>query len=46
MKVEFEKIANKDDFIIMIIPTIAFGKQDTGWFIGCTWLCFAIQINF
>ena len=46
MKVEFEKFTDKNDLVIMIIPTIAFGKQDTGWFIGCAWLCFELGIYF
>lgn len=46
MKVEFNKYIDKDDFIIMINPAIAFGKENGKWSIGLAWLCFVINIEF
>ena len=46
MKVEFNKYTDKDDFLIMITPAIAFGKDSGKWSIGFCWLCFAINIDF
>lgn len=46
MKVEFKKYTDKDDFLIMITPAIAFGKDSGEWSIGFCWLCFAINIDF
>ena len=46
MKVEFKKYTDKDDFLIMITPAIAFGKENSEWSIGFYWLCFSIDIYF
>lgn len=46
MKVEFNKYTDKDDFLITIIPTIAFGKELCKWSIEFVWLCFVISIEF
>lgn len=46
MKVEFNKYTDKNDFLIMIAPTIAFGKDRGTWSIAFAWLCFAINIDF
>ena len=46
MKVEFNKYTDKDDFLIMITPAIAFGKDSGEWSIGFCWLCFVINIDF
>ena len=29
MKVEFKKYTDKDDFLVMITPAIAFGKENS-----------------
>ena len=46
MKVEFNKYIDKNDFLIMITPAIAFGKESGKWHIGFSWLCFVINIDF
>ena len=46
MKVEFNKYTDKDDFLMMITPAIAFSKERGGLSIGFCWLCFAITIYF
>ena len=46
MKVEFNKYTDKDNFLIMITPAIAFGKENGERSIGFCWLCFAISIYF
>ena len=46
MKVEFNKYTDKDDFLIMIVPTIAFSKDSGKLSVGFAWLCFVINIEF
>ena len=46
MKVEFNKYIDKDGFLMMITPAIAFGKENDEWSIGFCWFCFAINIDF
>lgn len=46
MKVSFDKYTDKNDFLIMLIPAIAFGKLSGTWSIGISWLCFVINIDF
>ena len=46
MKVEFNKYTDKDNFLTMITPAIAFGKENCEWSIGFCWLCFSIYIYF
>ena len=46
MKISFDKFTYKSDWIIAIIPTIAFGKDENTWFLGFAWLCFVINVNF
>ena len=46
MKVKFNKYTDKDDFLITIVPTIAFGKESCTWSMAFAWLCFIINIEF
>ena len=46
MKVEFNKYTDKDDFLMMITPAIAFSKESGESYIGFCWFCFAIIIYF
>ena len=46
MKIEFNKYTDKDNFLIMITPAIAFNKDRGGWSIGFCWFCIAISIYF
>ncbi len=46
MKITFNKYTEKQNFVISIIPTIMFGKDDGIWNIVAVWLCFSIDISF
>ena len=46
MKIEFKKYTDKDDFVIIITPIIAFYKDNGKRFIVFAWLCFAINVEF
>ena len=45
MKISFDIYTDKSDWFIAIIPTIAFGKDENTW-LGFSWLCFVINVNF
>lgn len=46
MKLDFDFYLEKDNWIIAVIPTFAFGCNKEGFCIEFAWLCFDLSITF